>query len=85
MREKTQKNRKLRRDINFFFYFKIFSKQDETQSPEVPKPIEASKTEAPLIIAMSLCCRTRRWGGDKVKHRDPQTHSLEHTLTKGAK
>lgn len=73
-------------DINFFFYFKIFFQLDEIQrSPEVPKPKEPSRTEAPLIIAMSLCCRTRRWGRgvrDKVKHSDPQTHSLKHTHTK---
>lgn len=57
------------RDINFFFYFKIFSQQDETQrSPEGPKPIEPSRTEAPLIIAMSLCCRTR-CSGEREKER----------------
>lgn len=55
-------------DINFFFYFKIVSQQDETQrSPEGPKPIEPSRTEAPLIIAMSLSCRTRGWSREKKK------------------
>lgn len=99
MSEETLQKR-VPRDINFFFYFKIFSQQDETQrSPEGPKPIEPSRTEAPLIIAMSLCCRTRRsgerekerkkgkerkGGGNKVKHRDSQTHSLQYTHTKGA-
>lgn len=60
-------NKQLSGDINFLFYFKIFSQQGETQrSPEGPKPIEPSRTEAPLIIAMSLCCRTRRWlNGEK--------------------
>ena len=57
-------------DIYFFFYFKIFSQQDETQRrPESPKPIEPSRTEAPLIIAMSLCCRTRRSEGGKKKEK----------------
>lgn len=66
--EETLKKR-VPRDINFFFYFKIFSQQDETQrSPEGPKPIEPSRTEAPLIIAMSLCCRTRR-SGEREKER----------------
>lgn len=68
MSEETLKKR-VPRDINFFFYFKIFSQQDETQrSPEGSKPIEPSRTEAPLIIAMSLCCRTRR-SGEREKER----------------
>lgn len=42
-------------DINFLFYFKIVSQQGETQrNPVGPKPTEPSRTEAPLIIAMSL-------------------------------
>lgn len=69
MSEETQQQKRVPRDINFFFYFKIFSQQDETQrSPEGPKPIEPSRTEAPLIIAMSLCCRTRR-SGEREKER----------------
>ena len=60
-------------DIYFFFYFKIFSQQDETQRrPESPKPIEPSRTEAPLIIAMSLCCRTRRSEGGKKKRKEKE-------------
>lgn len=66
IREERQKTKKLPCDINFLFYFKIVPQQGETQrSPEGPKPIEPSRTEAPLIIAMSLCCRTRRSEGGK--------------------
>lgn len=74
-------------DIHFIFYFKIVSQQGETQrSPEGSKPIEPSRTEAPLIIAMSLCCRTRRIvkrrkrkqgrGQGGTQPSETQTHSL---------